>query len=352
MPIADEPEVGQRRAAARLRQERAGPRSRACVELRARRRAGWRRGSVTGRPLRRAASMLTSTSVRCLAVISTAPRPNSREHRRRAPSTSSSLGAAARHRLAVAAEVRRRLRGREAERAGAHRLAQQLAHARDLLRRRGALGGRVVEHVVAQRRVADQRADVERRPHRRDRVEVLAGSVSQSQVMPLRSAGRLMPSTRSSMRMMRSRPAGLARREREAAVAHHDAGDAVPARRRQRVVPADLRVVVRVRIDEAGADGEPGRRRSRACRRPARPPTCVRRSPSIATSPVCPGAPLPSMIVPPRMTRSCAMVPPPAARRARPLLACQGRGKRRAPGIFRDPKGPARLCRFPVTPLQ
>ena len=74
--------------------------------------------------------------------------------------------------------------------------------------RRGALGGGVVEHVVAQRRVADQRADVERRLQRRDRVEVLAGTISQSQVMPLRSAGRLMPSTRSSMRIMRSRPAG------------------------------------------------------------------------------------------------------------------------------------------------
>src|SRR4029077_8541303 len=34
---------------------------------------------------------------------------------------------------------------------------------------------------------------------------------------------------------------------------------AVPTRRRQCVIPADLRVVVRVRIDEAGADGETGR---------------------------------------------------------------------------------------------
>src|SRR5436309_3433638 len=39
------------------------------------------------------------------------------------------------------------------------------------------------------------------------------------------------------------------RRDTEAAVAHHDARDAVPARRGQVAVPEDLRVVVRVDVD-------------------------------------------------------------------------------------------------------
>src|SRR5262249_4722060 len=50
-------------------------------------------------------------------------------------------------------------------------------------------------------------------------------------------------------------------------------------------------------------------RRSRAstsrCPAPATPPTAVMRSPSIATSPCRHGEPLPSAMVPPRITRSC-----------------------------------------------
>src|SRR5437867_4442984 len=42
-----------------------------------------------------------------------------------------------------------------------------------------------------------------------------------------------------------------ARSEREAAVAHHDAGDAVPARARPERIPEDLGVHVRVAVDEA-----------------------------------------------------------------------------------------------------
>jgi hypothetical protein len=48
---------------------------------------------------------------------------------------------------------------------------------------------------------------------------------------------------------------GLSRADRgegHAAVAHHDRGDAVPARRRHRRIPADLRVEVRVQVDEPG----------------------------------------------------------------------------------------------------
>ena len=64
---------------------------------------------------------------------------------------------------------------------------------------------------------------------------------------------------------------GPARRDPHPAVAHDDAGDAVPGRGRHRAIPADLRVVVRVRVDEAGGDHEIGGidHGGRAARHPA-----------------------------------------------------------------------------------
>ena len=50
---------------------------------------------------------------------------------------------------------------------------------------------------------------------------------------------------------------GLAGRQREAAVAHHHGGDAVPARAAAERVPGDLRVHVGVAVDEAGRDDQP-----------------------------------------------------------------------------------------------
>ena len=50
---------------------------------------------------------------------------------------------------------------------------------------------------------------------------------------------------------------GPGRRDREAAVAGDDGGDAVEARRRERRVPEHLRVVVRVDVDEPGSDDVP-----------------------------------------------------------------------------------------------
>ena len=47
---------------------------------------------------------------------------------------------------------------------------------------------------------------------------------------------------------------GPRRRDREAAVAGDDGGDAVVRRRPQRRIPEHLRVVVRVDVDEAGRD--------------------------------------------------------------------------------------------------
>ena len=50
---------------------------------------------------------------------------------------------------------------------------------------------------------------------------------------------------------------GPRRRDAEAAVALHDGGDAVPRRRREVAVPEDLRVEVRVDVDEAGRQHQP-----------------------------------------------------------------------------------------------
>jgi hypothetical protein len=44
--------------------------------------------------------------------------------------------------------------------------------------------------------------------------------------------------------------------EADAAVAHHDRGDAVRRRRDEPMVPGGLAVVVRVDVDEAGRDGQ------------------------------------------------------------------------------------------------
>ena len=54
----------------------------------------------------------------------------------------------------------------------------------------------------------------------------------------------------------RSRSLGAHRREAEAAVADHDRRDAVPARQRAVRIPEQLRVVVRVQVDEAGRDDQ------------------------------------------------------------------------------------------------
>ena len=54
-------------------------------------------------------------------------------------------------------------------------------------------------------------------------------------------------------------PVGARRREADAAAAHHHRGAAVEAARREVRVPRDLRVEVRVDVDEAGRDQLPAR---------------------------------------------------------------------------------------------
>src|SRR4029078_315489 len=109
--------------------------------------------------------------------------------------------------------------------------------------------------------------------------------------------------------------------QREAAVPHHDGRDAVPAGIRALAVPEDLRVHVRVGVDEPRRDDEAvggelwvaaamtagGRRRPSASisRAPCSliRPTSAMRSPTMPTSARQPPSPEPSTPVPPRITR-------------------------------------------------
>ena len=75
--------------------------------------------------------------------------------------------------------------------------------------------------------------------------------------MPSASAVPGMSSTPSISWMSQLLAARAHRREADAAVAHDDRGDAVPARRREQRIPADLAVVVGVDVDEAGRDQQP-----------------------------------------------------------------------------------------------
>ena len=164
-------------------------------------------------------------------------------------------GVAAGQRLALEAEMLVERRRGEAERAGIDRLADQLGDLGGLLRRRRPLHRGLAHDVVAERRQRRDEGEVERDGLRRAAASMNSGKVSQSQVMPLFSTSKGMPSTftRSHGDLARL---GLAGRDADAAVAHHHGGHAVPRRGRDRAVPADLRIVVGVRIDEARRDDQ------------------------------------------------------------------------------------------------
>ena len=108
------------------------------------------------------------------------------------------------------------------------------------------------------------------------------GTLSNSQRMPARSTSSDMPSTWVRFFITSSRSRRPARRDGEAAVADHRGGDAERGRGRGPRVPGDLRVVVRVVVDDArhqrqavGVDGFLRRRRGscrpRRCGRPSPP---------------------------------------------------------------------------------
>ena len=163
------------------------------------------------------------------------------------------VGEAARHRAAERALVVGLARRREADRAGSIASRRRSRIVRDLVVGRGPL--LAAEHEQPQRRVADERADVEALVALVERVEVL-GERLEAPVDALveglhRHALDVLERAHDRVAVL-----GPGRRDREAAVAHHHAGDAVPARRREVAVPEDLRVVVGVDVDEAGREHE------------------------------------------------------------------------------------------------
>ena len=160
-----------------------------------------------------------------------------------------------------------------------------------------------------QRGVADERADVEALAAPVERGEVL-GERLEAPVDALveglhRHALDVLERAHDDVAVLGSR-----RRDAEAAVAHHHTRDPVPARRREVAVPEDLRVVVRVDVDEAGRQRRARRGRRPRCRRPrgARPAaaTAAMRSPVTATSAARTGAPVPSINEARRSKRSIA----------------------------------------------
>src|SRR5262249_18499447 len=118
-----------------------------------------------------------------------------------------------------------------------------------------ALGRLLAQDLQPYRRVADQRADVDRRAARLERVQEL-GEALERPLPPDAGEERLqghaldaLPRAQDELTVCRP-----GRRDAQAAVAHHQRRDAVPGRDRQHAIPEHLGVVVRVDVDEAGSD--------------------------------------------------------------------------------------------------
>ena len=159
-------------------------------------------------------------------------------------------GVAAGQRPPLVADVIARGGGGEAEGARLHRLAQQAAHGGDLVLGGGALERGLAHHVVTQRGEGHQPRHVDAEAAAVDGVEVLAVA------LPLPVDARLHDVVGNGLDVDEVLHQDLARRRlhrrhAHAAVAHDDGGHAVPRRAGDHRIPRDLRVVVRVRIDEA-----------------------------------------------------------------------------------------------------
>ena len=194
---------------------------------------------------------------------------------------SSEVGQAGRDGLAVVADVGRRLRRGEPERAGLEGLAHERASARRPPRawpraRRRPRPSRTAAARCG--RSARRRSSRSPGPRRASRY---SGNVSNghsvAEAGPERGdAHALDVLERAHDEVAVGRPG---RRHREAAVAHDHGGHAVPGRAAHQLVPHDLGVVVGVDVDEARADdpagGVDGARRvlrgRRRGRRPCRP---------------------------------------------------------------------------------
>ena len=146
--------------------------------------------------------------------------------------------------------------------------AASFAHLRQVLGgRRLAVGAALAHHVDPQRRVRQIGRDIDVALARLQRVEVLREGLP----VPRQAVGHdhagdvLHPVHHVDQHVVVFRPA---RREADAAVAHHHGGDPVRGRRRQSLRPDRLAVVVGVHVDEAGRDQQPGASISRVAAAP------------------------------------------------------------------------------------
>ena len=167
------------------------------------------------------------------------------------------VGDPARRRGPVAEEVRGRKRRRPADGTGFHRVADERGHAPALLGRRGTLDSRAAHRPEADRRMADERRDVDARAGSLERGEI-AG-----EILPCPAnahAQRLDRHPLDEEEQLHKRLAvrGPAGRDRESAVPGDDGRHAVPGRRGGERVPEELAVVVGVEVDEARREDEAG----------------------------------------------------------------------------------------------
>ncbi len=165
------------------------------------------------------------------------------------------LGQARRHGEAVGGEVVGAARRGQADGPGVQGVAQLALHGRQVVGRRRLLERPRAHDERAQRRVADVRRVVDRLGQSVDRVEVAAVAVPR----PRDAGGHGLAGDVLGALQVAHDELALRRRcgrQREAAVAHHHAGDAVVARAAADRVPEHLGVHVRVAVDEAGRDDE------------------------------------------------------------------------------------------------
>ena len=117
------------------------------------------------------------------------------------------------------------------------------------------VGAAVAHHVAAQRGVGHLGAEVDGLRGGVERVEVLGeGLPLPGDALVQRGAGDVLDALHQGDQPLVA--VGAHRGEADAAVAHHDGGDAVPGGGAEDGVPAGLAVVVGVDVDPAGRDDE------------------------------------------------------------------------------------------------
>src|SRR5581483_5700805 len=118
-----------------------------------------------------------------------------------------------------------------------------------------ALGGRFAHHGAANGRVLRKHGDVGERAPALEHVEILREGL---ELPPRAGKERLDVHAFDHRKVAKQRLAlrRQARRDAEAAVAHHRGGDTERHRRGKRRIPGDLRVVMRVQVDDARHQGE------------------------------------------------------------------------------------------------